>query len=206
MIGIEFFAGCSQITTVFNSKGFKCYSLDYVQLKNERNIDFLCDFLAFDYKQFHKDEINFLFFGLPCNTYSKASGGLHWFKNQILTIDALAAYLYFLRMVEIIEYFDTAVFYIENPSGAICSKKFFLDYVKKQQAYIYTLSLSSFGFSTQKKTNIITNSKNLMITPDTYRVNGRFQKQKFDNLSLKQRQKYPGYFATFIVEHYFNSI
>ena len=206
MVGIEFFAGCSQITQAFIKKGGLCYSLDFVQLKNERKIDFLTDFLAFDYKQFSAAHIDFLYFGLPCETYSKASGGLHWCKNEILTTDALAAYLYFLRMVEIIKYFDKAVFYIENPSGAVCSKSFFLDFVKDYQAYIYTLSLFSFGFCTQKKTNIITNSSFLMITPDTYRVNGRFQKQKFDNLSLKQRQKYPVHFATFIVEHYFNSI
>lgn len=205
MVGIEFFAGCSQITQAFIKKGGLCYSLDFVQLKNERKIDFLTDFLAFDYKQFSPGYIGFLYFGLPCETYSKASGGLHWCKNEILTMNALAAYLYFLRMVEIIKYFDKAVFYIENPSGAVCSKAFFLEFVSQYQAYIYTLSLSSFGFCTQKKTNVITNSELLLVSPTTYRVNGRYQKQKFDNLSLKNRQRYPFHFAEFIVNNFFDS-
>jgi site-specific DNA-cytosine methylase len=200
--GIEFFAGCSVITKEFINTGHTCLSLDNVQHRQERKIDYLIDFLVFDYKSFNKKEIDFLYFGFPCNTFSKASGGLHWEKNKILTINALDAYLMFLRMVEIINYFSNAVFYIENPSGSICSKKFFLDWVNTNKYYIYTISMSSFGFSTQKKTNIITNSSVLLISPDTRRVNGRYSKNKIENLSLKKRQKYTPFFAKFIVSNF----
>ena len=45
MVGIEFFAGTQKITKAFNTRLGGCKSLDFVQLKNERKIDFLIDFL-----------------------------------------------------------------------------------------------------------------------------------------------------------------
>lgn len=205
-IGLEFFAGTQKITQAFNAKGGVCYSLDIVQLKKERKIDFLMDFLEFDYTRFAKDEIDFLYFGLPCNCFSLASGGKHFIKNEVLSIEGVNAYLLFVRMTEIINYFSNAVFFIENPSGAICSRKFFKEWCFDNGFYIYTISQLSFGYSTQKKTNIITNSKALLITPNTYRSKGRYQEVKLKNLSLKNRQAYTECYADFIIDNFVKSI
>ena len=121
-------------------------------------------------------------------------------------MESVAAYLMFLKMAEIIKYFSNAVFYIENPSGAICSKNFFKKWCFDNGLYIYTISQLSFGYPTQKKTNIITNSKALIISPDTYRSKGRFQKVKLENLSLKKRQAYTECYAEFIINNFLNSI
>ena len=205
-IGFEFFAGTQKITKAFNGKLGGCKSLDFVQLKNERKIDFLMDFLEFDYRAYNPNNIRFLYFGFPCNTFSKASGGLHWDKEKFKTMESVAAYLMFLRMAEIIKYFSKAVFYIENPSGAICSQKFFQKWCIDNGFYIYTISQLSFGYPTQKKTNIITNSKALIVAPDTYRSKGRFQKVKLENLSLKNRQAYTDSYANFIIDNYIYSL
>lgn len=206
MIAIEFFAGTQKITKAFNEKIGGCKSLDFIQLKNERKIDFLIDFLEFDYQAYNPSQLKFLYFGFPCNTFSKASGGLHWEKEKFKTMESVAAYLMFLRMAEIIKYFSNAVFYIENPSGAICSKEFFKNWCKENGFYIYTISQLSFGYPTQKKTNIITNSKTLIISPDTYRSKGRFQKTKLDNMSLKKRQAYTESYANFIIDNFVASL
>ena len=206
MIAIEFFAGTQKITKAFNNKLGGCKSLDFVQLKNERKIDFLMDFLEFDYQACNPAQIKFLYFGFPCNTFSIASGGLHWEKDKFKTMESVAAYLMFLRMAEIINYFSKAVFYIENPSGAICSKEFFKNWCKESGFYIYTISQLSFGYPTQKKTNIITNSKALIVSPNTYKSKGRYQKVKLENLSLKNRQAYTEAYADFIIDNFLNSI
>lgn len=203
--GLEFFAGTQKITKEFNRLGGDCKSLDFVQLKNEREIDYLCDFLDFDYQAYKANEIDFLFFGFPCNTFSKASGGLHFEKECFKSIESVAAYLMLLKMYDIIKYFSNAVFYIENPSGALCSKKFFIEYAHSNNWFIYTLSQSSFGYPTQKKTNIVTNSKALFLFPVTHRLKGRYNKEKLDNFSLKKRQSYPSSLATFVIENFLNN-
>ena len=86
MVAIEFFAGTQKITKAFNKKIGGCVSLDFIQLKNERKIDFLMDFLEFDYQTYNLNKIQFLYFGFPCNTFSKASGGLHWEKEKFKTM------------------------------------------------------------------------------------------------------------------------
>ena len=48
MIALEFFAGTQKTTKAFNNKLGGCKSLDFVQLNNEREIDFLIDFFEFD--------------------------------------------------------------------------------------------------------------------------------------------------------------
>ena len=202
MIALEFFAGTQKITKAFNNRLGGCKSLDFVQLKNERKIDFLIDFFEFDYQTYDPFLLKFLYFGFPCNTFSKASGGLHWEKEKFKTMESLAAYLMFLKMAEIIKYFRNAVFYIENPSGAICSKEFFKNWCKDNGFYIYTISQLSFGYPTQKKTNIITNSKVLFVSPNTYRSKGRYQKVKLEDLSLKNRQAYTASYADFIIDNF----
>ena len=50
-------------------------------------------------------------------------------------------------------------------------------------------------------TDIFTNSQILFIYPQITRQNGRYQRQKFDNLSLRQRQAYPKAFTEMITEN-----
>ena len=205
-IGLEFFAGTQKITQAFNDKGGVCYSLDIKQLHKERKIDFLVNFFEFDYTMFANDEIDFLYFGLPCNCFSLASGGKHFVKNEVLSIEGINAYLLFVRMTEIINYFSNAIFFIENPSGAICSRKFFKEWCLESNYFVYTFSQKIFGTITDKKTNLITNSTSLMLFEKKYRVKGKITSIPLANLSLKKRQGYTKEYADFIIDNYCKNI
>ena len=202
MKGIEFFAGKQLLTTTFNNNNIQCFSLDNHQVRGARKLDFNIDFFDFNYKAYNSKEFDFLYFGFPCTTFSKASGGKH-FKNGFcpLTDMALTSIEMLNRMFEIIEYLKPKVFYIENPSGGLCNNYYFLNHWKQYQAHIYRISLGSFGFPTQKMTDIFTNSDIPIIHNPVTRQNGRYSKVNFDNLTLRQRQSYPLPFCEMIVEN-----
>ena len=202
MVFVEFFAGTQKMTETFEFHKVQAYSLDFVQLKKTRKLNLCMDFLDFETSLINHDHINIMFFGLPCTTFSKASGGKHFNQfREPKTTQAHKSIELINKMFEIIKENPNAIYYIENPSGGILNYKFFLDKVKEHEAHIYNLSMLSFGFPTQKKTIIVTNSKHLLISPLTYRCNGRYQKIKFDNLSLKKRQAYTPSFC----EHIYNN-
>lgn len=199
---IEFFAGKQALTKTFESKGFECLSLDNNQVKGARKIDYLIDFMEWDYKSFDKNYFDFIWFGFPCTTFSKASGGKHFLRHAYpLTDEAKKSIKMLKRMFAIIEWFDRAVFYIENPAGGLCNNIHFRERFDKYQAFIYRLDQSTFNYYTQKPTDIFTNSKIPFLHCPHYRVKGKKQKIKFDNLSLVNRQAYTQEFAEFIFEN-----
>lgn len=197
--GLEFFAGTQQLTRSLLENNIDCKSLDIVQVRNCRKIDFLIDFMDFDYKAYAPDHFDFMFFGFPCNTFSKASGGKHFFKGFCpLTVKAYNSILMLDRMFQMINYFDRAIFYIENPAGGLYNNYYFKSHFQNLAAHTYRLPLGGFGFCTQKMTDIFTNSQILFIYPQITRQNGRYHKQKFNSLSLRERQAYPKPFTEMI--------
>jgi hypothetical protein len=199
---IEFFAGKQALTTIFESNGYECFSLDNNQVSGARKIDFLVNFMNWDYKSYDKNYFNIIWFGFPCTTFSKASGGKHFLRHAYpLTDEAKNSIIMLKRMFEIINWFDTAIFYIENPAGGMINNIHFLQYFDKNQAFIFRLDQSTFGYYTQKPTDIFTNSKIPFLSCPHYRVKGKRQKIKFDNLSLVNRQAYTVEFARFIFEN-----
>ena len=200
--GIEFFAGKQQLTSSFLNENVNCLSLDFIQIRNTRKIDLLIDFMDFDYLSYAPGYFDFFYFGFPCTTFSKASGGKH-FKNGFcpLTDNALTSIILLNRMFDIIDYLKPKVFYIENPTGGLCNNYYFNNRFKQYQAYIYRISLGSFGFPTQKMTDIFTNSNIPIMSNQVARQNKRYSKQKFNNLTLRQRQAYPKAYAEMIVEN-----
>lgn len=200
--GIEFFAGKQLLTKTFINKKINCLSLDSHQVRQSRKLDFKIDFFEFNYKAYYPGYFDFIYFGLPCTTFSKASGGKH-FKNHIepLTTTALTSIEMINRMFEILDYLKPKVYYIENPSGGLCNNHFFKKHFDKRQGYIYRMSLGAFGFATQKMTDIFTNSTIPILHSPVTRQNGRHSKVNFDNLTLRQRQSYPLAFCEMIVEN-----
>jgi hypothetical protein len=200
--GIEFFSGRQKLTETFLAHGVTCLSLDNHQVRGSRKLDFHIDFFDFDYKSIPPAHYDFLYFGFPCTTFSKASGGKH-FKNGFcpLTPMALTSLDLMERMFQIIDHLQPKVFYIENPSGGLCNNFYFKQYFDKYLAYIYRFSMQSFGFPTQKLTDIFTNSSIPILSNPVTRCNGRYSSVKFDNLTLRQRQAYPQAFCDMIVEN-----
>ncbi len=202
MKALEFSAGTAQITEQFLLKGVDCECLDNHQLRNSRRIDYLMDFLEFDYKSIHPDTYNFLFFGVPCTAFSKASGGKHFTKDFArLTARSEEAVLIVNRVFEIIRHFKNAVWYIENPAGGLYRYLAHIGIIGSIHMHVYRIDQLVFGFPTKKQTDIFTNSSVPILVSPVFRVNGKYQKQKFDNLTLKQRQAYTSSFCAMIVDN-----
>lgn len=199
---IEFFSGSQQLTTTLNSLGINCISLDNRKLRGSKAPDHFIDFLEFDYKMFHTEYFNVLYFGFPCTAFSKASGGKHFNKRRHpLTATAHTSIKLMMRMFEIIDYFSSATFYIENPAGGLANNYYFANIWPLYKAHIYRLSMDHFGFPTTKQTDLFTNSSIPFLFNRSHRVNGKYSKQKFSNLSLNKRQSYTPDFCNFIASN-----
>jgi hypothetical protein len=207
MNGIEFFAGTSGIKKALQVTGLNMVSLDFVQLRGEMPIDLLMDFLDFEYQAYNPNHFNFLYFGFPCTTFSKASGGKHFIKsNTPVTSAAHTSILMMQKMFDIINYFDAAIYYIENPAGGLCNNELFKSLLRSSHGLKYRVFMGAFGFPTSKQTDIFTNSTALILSECRYRSNGRYSKQKFDNLTLKKRQKYPVHYCEMIALNFLLNI
>lgn len=202
MKALEFFAGTAQVTKQFIKSGVVCHSLDNHQLRCSHSHDYLMDFLAFNYKSIPPDTYDFLFFGVPCTAFSKASGGKHFTSDFVpLTSKSHEAIAIVRRTFEIIAHFSSAIFYIENPAGGLYRYLVQEGYIPGSHIQVYRVDMLVFGFPTKKQTDIITNSRVPILVCPVVRVNGKYQQNKFDNLTVKQRQAYTVSFATMVVEN-----
>lgn len=202
MTFIEFFSGSGSLANHIENRNIQVISTDRHNLKNCRKHNVICDFLEFDYKAIQGSEVKFLYFGFPCTTFSKASGGFHFTKDWIpKTKQAKNVIILMRRMFEIIRYFDNAIWYIENPAGRFVSHPIVKEFIKLNKAHIYRFDMCIFNFPTKKQTDLVTNSYIPFMTNPVHRVNGKYQSIKFDNLTLKQRQQYTFEYCEFIYEN-----
>lgn len=202
MRSIEFFAGSAGITAAFRSHKIDAVSLDIVNLRGCSSHDFLMDFLDFNYLDYPVDYFDIIYFGLPCTAFSKASGGLHFDKNFTpLTETALNSEVIVLKVFEVISYFSNAIWYIENPAGGLYRYLLFKKILPRLDVHVYRMDQILFGFPTKKQTDIFTNSQVPFLINPVHRVNGKYQKVKFDNLTLKQRQAYTSAFCEYIANN-----
>jgi site-specific DNA-cytosine methylase len=198
---LDVFSGSQTLRNVFIDDGHEVVSIDNKKYRNSSPDTLIMDFLHFDYTTYHPDHFDVLFFGLPCTAFSKASGGLHFDKNfKPKSETAVISELLMLKCFETITYFNNATFYIENPAGGLCNHPLMKSFVKERYISMYRLFLSQYGFPTPKQTDIFTNNNIIAFFDSFYRKNGRYTKNKFDNLSLKQRQAYPVNFCKMILE------
>lgn len=194
---LSLFDYSNKIRDSFISRGIKCKSLDIKPGHKDNLVDICTDILEFNYKAYNPNHIKFLFIALPCQCYSIASAGKHFKNNKPLTSQAYNSINILIRIWQIIKYFNCP-FIIENPSGGLCNNSFFKSFFNVN---ISRLTLSNFGFPTQKKTDLFYNFDMLLIVPVTYRVNKRYNKIKLDNLSYRKRVTYPDHFVTWIVSN-----
>jgi len=196
---IEFFSGSGTLSQHFRLRGYNSMTLDNHKKTAKYPGHHFADFMDFDFKQYSRAHFSVLFFGFPCTTFSKASGGLHFTnRTDCKTAAAHTSIKMMFRMFEIIDYFSNSVFYIENPAGGLAYNYYFRNIWPYYQAHIYRLSMDHFNFPTTKQTDIFTNSDIPFLFNRSHRVNGKYAKNKFDNLSKRKRQTYTPEFANFI--------
>lgn len=194
---LSLFDHSGHIKKEFISNGWYCSSLDIEQNKKNNSVDIVTNILDWDYKAFVPGYFDFMFIALPCQAYSIASGGSHFKKSIPLTPVAINAINILIRIYQITQYFKCD-FIIENPSGGLVNNAFFKSFFKLN---ITRLTLNSFGFPTQKKTDLFYTSNMLLVVPVTVRKNNRYAKKSLDSLSYRSRVTYPQTFVSFIVEN-----
>jgi hypothetical protein len=202
MIGFEFFSGSCSLTKTFINAGDTCFSLDYKQYRFAPKLDFQVDFLAFNYDAHIPQNVDFLYFGLPCTCFSKASGGYHFTKEWFPLTDAAHLSIdYLYRVFEIINKYPKATWYIENPAGRLYDFLQNWKSINYPDHIVYRFDMMYFDFPTKKQTDLFTNSSVPFMTSPVHRVNGKYQKVSFDNLTTNQRQCYPKKYCDAIVQN-----
>lgn len=192
---LSMFDASGHIKNSFIKAGLPCITLDTHKGVKPNKTDIVTDIMLWDYKQFPTDYFKFMFIALPCQTFSKASGGRHFKKSIPQTPQAYNAILILNRIAMITQYF-TCPFMIENPAGGLINNTYFKALFK---VHVTRLSQSSFGFPTQKLTDLFYNFNMLLMVPVTHRVNGRYSKQRLNNMSYRQKVTYPKAFTDWLI-------
>ena len=168
---LELFSGTGSVGRVAREYGFSVISLD---LKNA-NINE--DILQWDYKKFDKD-FDIIWSSPPCTEYSRAK------TTGVRNIDYANNIV--RKTIEIINYFQPRIFFIENPQTGLLKKQDFM----KDFDY-YDVDYCKYGFEYRKRTRIWTNLKSWKPRPlckkDCNGIIGNRHKETAQRLQCKGR-------------------
>ena len=111
---LELFSGTRSVGKLCDAIGWESVSVDMIL-----PADHQCDILLFDYKQYPKDHFDVVWASPPCTEYSKAkSRGVR---------DIEGANKIVLKTLEIIKYFESEYWFLENPqTGKLKEQEFML--------------------------------------------------------------------------------
>lgn len=194
LLAIEVFCGNGSFSKVARSLGYEVISLDNRRRKGVCEPTLKVNILEVQHTFFNSMNPDVIWFGLPCDIWSNASGGFHLDKKFNPKTEKAKLHLdIFNKTTQIIKSLSSGYFFIENPRGRLQKYPELHKFLKDTNAFVYECTLSSYGFPTTKPTIIITNYPDLKLKPlDSF---GRGAKNKvpgtFDNLTKSQRQKTP---------------
>ena len=154
---LELFSGTGSVGKCCDAVGYDVVSVDLLF-----NATHKCDIMNFDYKQYPKNHFDIIWASPPCTNYSKLQNC--WFgrvrKGQIYTKEIQEQEMdnddkLVLKALEIIEYFNPELWFIENPAGSRMKERTFM---KPLPFYIIDYCrYSDWGY--KKRTRIWTNKK-----------------------------------------------
>ena len=154
---LELFSGTGSIGKVCHKLGWNSVSVDLISESTHKG-----DIMDFDYKQYPKDYFSVVWASPPCTNYSKLQDG--WLgrkrKGEIYTKEIQEKEMneddkLVLRTLEIIDYFNPEIWFIENPATSKMKDRPFL---KDKPFYIVDYCMySEWGY--RKRTRIWTNKK-----------------------------------------------
>jgi site-specific DNA-cytosine methylase len=111
-----------------------------------KNADINADILQWNYKQFKPNDFNIIWASPPCIEYSRAK------TTGIRKIDYANSIV--KKTIEIINYFNPSVWFIENPqTGLLKQQDFMIDFD------YYDIDYCKYGMEYRKRTRIWTNLK-----------------------------------------------
>lgn len=199
---LSLFDYSNKIRDAFIAQRIECVSVDILPGHQSSPVNIVTDILNFNYKSFDIDSVKFLHIALPCDCYSIASGSFHFKKGVPVTLAAHNAIRILIKIYQITKYFDCS-YLIENPTGGLINNPFFKSFFNLN---VTRLTLANFGYPTRKQTDLFYNFDMLLLVPVTYRVNGKYQVYKLDNMSYRKRVDYPTHYVNWIVENIIKNV
>ena len=155
---LELFSGTGSVGKVCKQLGWNAVSVDMIL-----PADHQCDIMDFDYKQYPKDYFAILWGSPPCTAYSnlqscwlnrKRKDGTIFTKEKMES-DMNDADMIVKKTLEIIDYFDTEYWFMENPqTGKLKNREIMKDIPFYDVDYCM---YSDWGY--QKRTRIWTNKR-----------------------------------------------
>ena len=143
---LELFSGTGSVGKVAKELGYDVVSLDL------KNADINADILQWNYKQFKPNEFKIIWASPPCIEYSRAK------TTGIRKIDYANSIV--KKTIEIINYFNRSVWFIETPQMGLLKQQDFM----KDFDY-YDVDYCKYGMEYRKSTRIWTNLKDWMPRP-----------------------------------------
>ena len=155
---LELFSGTGSVGRCCKAIGWEVISLDLLLPADHQE-----DIMNFDYKKYPKDHFGMIWASPPCTEYStlknshigrkQKNGEIYTFEVQeekMKEADKLV-----LKTLEIIEYFNPEIWFMENPNGRLKNRPIMRDRFYHIVDYCM---YSDWGY--KKRTNIWTNRKN----------------------------------------------
>jgi len=141
---LELFSGTGSVGKCCNQLGWDVVSVDML-LPADHQIDIM----KFNYKQYDKKEFDIIWASPPCTEYSAMNNCRPEKKPDIEGANKLV-----LKTLEIIEYFDSYWWFIENPqTGTLKNQNFMKD------INFYDVDYCMYNHPARKRTRIWTNKK-----------------------------------------------
>jgi hypothetical protein len=155
---LELFSGTCSVGKCCDALGWETVSVDLLLPADHK-----VDIMDFDYKQYPKDYFSIVWASPPCTNYSKLQDG--WLgrvrKGELYTKEIQEKEMknddkLVLKTLEIINYFNPELWFIENPGGSRMKDRPFM---KDLPNYLVDYCMySEWGY--RKRTRIWTNKKN----------------------------------------------
>lgn len=155
---LELFSGSKSVSNAFESLAWSAISIDNNPLFNPA--------LCIDVLQLSQIMLpamfNFIWASIPCTTFSRAAPNIH-FKKEIIsyrnykytpiTASGQLSVLLLEKTLEIISWFPSALWIIENPVGRIHH----FPQLRNLGHYRYYVNYKNFGFDYSKETYLFSN-------------------------------------------------
>ena len=156
---LELFSGSQTLRREFETHDHTVISLDSKRYRNSAKDTIILDFMQFDYTVYPQHYFDIVWIGLPCDAFSKASGNFHFDSNWNPKTDfALLSIELLLKSIQVTRYFSKAIFFFENPTGGLVNHPLMKEFILQHNLQLIRIHFGSYGFPTQKQTDIITNS------------------------------------------------
>tara|TARA_R110000868_G_scaffold163738_3_gene396067 strand:- start:111 stop:695 length:585 start_codon:yes stop_codon:yes gene_type:complete len=141
---LELFSGTGSVKKACHSIGWESVSVDMLL-----PADHQCDIMQFDYKQYPKDYFQVIWASPPCTEYSCMNYCRPEKKPDIQGANKIV-----LKTLEIINYFNPELWFIENPQTGLLKNQSFM-----QGLPYYDVDYCMYNHLIRKRTRVWTNKK-----------------------------------------------